>query len=135
MKAIKEMSGPELVAEHNRLAAVLGKPEVKRFANKEAAVRRCEVLALEVKRAQAKEAKEAATGPKRVNGSTPKVAAEKGETLKQQMDRFNALVAEAKEKGIKAKVHTSTFETHAKGEVQIAKLAAKINEAGAAATA
>lgn len=43
-------------------------------------------------------------------------------TLAQQMEEYNALVPRALKKGVKCKVHTSTFESYEKGVKQIKKL-------------
>jgi hypothetical protein len=41
---LKDMTGPQLVEEHNRMAAVLGVPPVKKFENKVKALMRCLAL-------------------------------------------------------------------------------------------
>ena len=52
-KVLSEMTGPELVAEHNRLAASNGAKPVKRFATRKAALKRI----AEMKPAKGKKAK------------------------------------------------------------------------------
>lgn len=44
MKTLNEMTGPELVSEYNRLAAIVGVKEVTRFADRKSGLRRIEGL-------------------------------------------------------------------------------------------
>lgn len=60
----------------------------------------------------------------KVTGTTRKGG---GETLLQQMERYNDRVREALKLGVpKVRVHTSTFESHDKGVAQFHKLEARI---------
>jgi len=43
-KQIKDLTGPELVAEYNRIAAILGRAEVKRFADRATGIKRVEAI-------------------------------------------------------------------------------------------
>lgn len=150
-----KMTGPQLVAEHNRLAAILGVPEVGRFATREAGQRRVQKLT-EALEAQAvvdaenareaqleaqSEAEEFAEVHQAVTEASqyamptqaaPKVRGARGEgpSLRELTDQYNALVPEALNLGLKGvKHHTSLFESKALGVTQVAKLTERVREA------
>jgi len=84
-------------------------------------------MAKKAGKSKAKAAK-ATKAPKKA--ATPRAPRENaGPTLRDQMNEYNELAKQARDLGLNAKHHTSTFETRDKGVVQIEKLQKAIKEA------
>jgi hypothetical protein len=150
-----KLTGPELVSAFNALvreSEALGATsipkQVKRFATHKAGVDRCVFLhnqvwalkkAAEIKpvadavakaeTAQTAKAKTAAKAPAKKPPAAREASNGTGHPLKWYTDTYNSLVPEAVKLGVKAKHHTSLFESRAKAEVQLAKLKAAIEAA------
>lgn len=150
MTDITKMTGRQLVEEHNRLAAILGLPDVGRFATREAGVRRVQRLT----ERHASEQVRAVVTSQNVSDismsemttvevmeqlrTSPEAdkkmrAAAAGPTIRQITDEYNALVPEAQALGVRARHHSSLFESKALGQRQLDKLKADLAAAREAA--
>lgn len=99
MSEFANMNGPQLVTTYNEMAAKAGIPVVKRFADRNSAIKRCLTLASKVKQGQeetvttsAKEnpvvKKSASASGTKANGSSNKLAFEFGARLGTKRERL-----------------------------------------------